>query len=238
VSQLERTGVNSLRYRPPMATSGPAAVEPGKPDVVRRRPGGRGERIRTAVARAVLDLFAAGELGFSVADVADRAQVHRSTVYRRWPTRSDLLAEALTEHTSRLAVPDTGTWAGDVHALAAELAAFFSDPVEVAMNAALAAATDLEVTTAVLAHWTPIVDELTTPIARAIERGEVGHGTDPQLVLQLLIGPLLLQTVVMRTTPDPGYVRDLADLVVRATRTPHDDVARRRRSSARRSPRG
>jgi AcrR family transcriptional regulator len=219
-----------------MASSGPAG-EPRVPNGVRRRPGGRGERIRAAVARAVLDLFAEGEFGFSVAAVADRAQVHRSTVYRRWPTRSDLIAEALSEHTSRLAVPDTGTWEGDVHALAAELAAFFSDPVEVAMNAALAAATDVEVTTVVVTHWAPIVDELTTPITRAIERGEVTPGTDPLLTLQLLVGPLLLQTVVMRTTPDPQYVNGLADLVVRATRSTDDAVARRGRSAPRRSPR-
>jgi len=166
----------------------------------------------------VLDLFAAGELDVSVAAVADRARVHRSTVYRRWPTRSALIAEALTEHTSRLVVPDTGTWAGDVRALAVELAAFFSDPVEVAMNAALAAATDLEITSVVLTHWGPIVDELTEPVVRAVGRGEVAPDIDPQLVLQLLIGPLLVQTVIMRSTPDPRSVTALAELVLRATR--------------------
>jgi AcrR family transcriptional regulator len=201
------------------ASSGQAASRRSdRASEVRRRPGGRGERIRTAVARAVLDLFAEGELGFGVAEVADRAHVHRSTVYRRWPTRSDLIAVALTEHTSRLVVPDTGTWAGDVRALAVELAAFFSDPVEVAMNAALAAASDPEITDVVFRHWGPIVDDLAAPFARAIERGEIPPGTDPQLALQLLVGPLLLQTVLLRTTPDPRYVADLADLVLRATR--------------------
>jgi AcrR family transcriptional regulator len=216
-----RCCVNLVHYRHRVAArSGRAGAPPHAPDVVRRRPGGRGERIRASVARAVLDLFAAGELDFGVADVADRARVHRSTVYRRWPTRSALIAEALTEHTSRLVVPDTGTWAGDVRALAVELAAFFSDPVEVAMNAALAAATDLEITSVVLAHWGPIIADLIAPVARAVERGEVAPDADAQLVLQLLVGPLLLQTVLMHTEPDDTYVTDLADLVHRATAQP------------------
>ena len=107
-----------------------------------RRPGGRTERNRQAVATAVLELLRAGDTELNPAVVAEVAGVGRSTVYRRWPTRSDLLREAHTEHTRDLRIPDTGSLTEDVHRLARMLAAFFSDPTEIAMSVAMAAHAD------------------------------------------------------------------------------------------------
>jgi AcrR family transcriptional regulator len=146
------------------------ALEDDSP-VSRRRPGGRTERVRREVAEAVLDLFRAGRSDFSVAEVADRAGVHRSTVYRRWPTPADLVREALTLHTQDLHVPDTGSWEGDVAALARRLAKFFANPVEVSMNAALASGTSPEIDAVMIDHWKPLFSEMAAIVARASERG-------------------------------------------------------------------
>jgi AcrR family transcriptional regulator len=181
-----------------------------------QRPGGRTERTRRAVAQAVLDLFADGESGLNMSEIAARAGVHRSTLHRRWPTRAALIEEALTLHTSRIEIPDTGSFADDIVALARSLAGFFSDPVEVALNAALAIHADRQVDAAQIAYWISLLPDVARPIQQAIERGELQADMDPLVLLNLLIGPLLMYTALVHTTPEPWLVDQFALAVGRA----------------------
>ncbi|MEU6666023.1 TetR/AcrR family transcriptional regulator [Streptomyces sp. NPDC046727] len=90
-----------------------------------RRPGGRSARVRGAVHQAVTDLLAERGYGtFAVAEVAARAGVADSSIYRRWGSLESLLMDVvvsrLTEHSP---MPDTGSLAGDLRAFAAKAAA-------------------------------------------------------------------------------------------------------------------
>src|SRR3954462_3830712 len=105
----------------------------------RVRTGGRSERVRRQGGEACLALLTEGRTDFGPAEVALRSGVSRATVYRWWPTKADLLREALAVQTRRrIDAPDTGTWHGDLHARARRLATFFSDPAEVAQNSIMA----------------------------------------------------------------------------------------------------
>jgi AcrR family transcriptional regulator len=141
---------------------------------------------------------------------------HRTTIYRWWPTRADLVREALTVHTARLVLPDTGQWKNDVLALAVELANFFSDPVEMAMNAALSAGSNTELDVLQIQHWVPIFEEFSQIVERAKRRGEVRPDTDPVVVLNLLTGPLLTHTVILHSRPDANLIRQMAAAVAQA----------------------
>jgi AcrR family transcriptional regulator len=196
------------------------AAEQPQQGQVHRRPGGRTERVRRAVAEAVLDLLTEGAVDFGAADVALRAGVHRSTVHRRWPTRTELIAEALTLHTSRLHIPDTGSFEKDMHELAAALAAFFAGPVELAMNSAMASANDPQLSEIITGHWMPVVEAMAMTVRRAIDRGEVGGDADPEMAVDLLTGPLLSHTLLMREQPEEAYVQRLADAVIRSMPRP------------------
>ena len=59
------------------------------------RPGGRGERIKNAVVSAILGLAEAGDVDLNVEKISRISGVHKSTIYRRWPSRVDLLAAVL-----------------------------------------------------------------------------------------------------------------------------------------------
>jgi hypothetical protein len=115
-----------------------------------------------------------------------------------------------------LTVPDTGSWQGDIEGLTSALANFFASPVEVAMNAALAVGADSQVDKVQIEHWTPIFEDLFRLVERAIERGEVRPDTDPVVVMYLITGPLLLQTVLLHSTPEPALVEGIANAVHRA----------------------
>ena len=74
------------------------------------RPGGRTARTRAAVLAAVIEeLTDHGWDQLSVESVAQRAGVHKTTVYRRWRDKNTLVAEALKAAAeSRIQMPDTG----------------------------------------------------------------------------------------------------------------------------------
>ena len=89
------------------------------------RPGGRAAKVRDSVLRATQAALAQdGYDALSIEDVARRAGVHKTTVYRRWPSKAELVADTMRERsTERVEVPDTGTLAGDLRALARAVAA-------------------------------------------------------------------------------------------------------------------
>lgn len=78
-----------------------------------RRPGGRNALVRAQILGATAELVARdGIAGFRYEEVAELAGVHRTSVYRNWPDREDLVAEALLQHAEDLAsIADTG----DIH---------------------------------------------------------------------------------------------------------------------------
>src|SRR5262245_64597066 len=96
----------------------------------RPRPGGRSARVRAAVLAATLELLA--ERGFErteLPEVARRAGVHATTVYRRWGAKVRLVGEALLERARPLTpTPDTGTLRSDLEQLLGEGGAHMRTP--------------------------------------------------------------------------------------------------------------
>ncbi|MEV0280901.1 TetR/AcrR family transcriptional regulator C-terminal ligand-binding domain-containing protein [Streptomyces sp. NPDC050610] len=119
---------------PPSPHTGgqPAGQSGGQPG---SRPGGRSARVRAAVHRAVKELLAdeANE-PLTIPAVAARAGVHATTVYRRWGSVGDLLADVATSRFSGdLVVPDTGGLRGDLERYAFDLAKDLGDPDTLAL---------------------------------------------------------------------------------------------------------
>src|SRR3954447_26979467 len=80
------------------------------------RLGGRSARVRQAVLDAAFaELDEHGYASFSIEAVARRSGVHKTTIYRRWPTREALLVYALDSRSDRhLPVPNTGSVRADL----------------------------------------------------------------------------------------------------------------------------
>jgi AcrR family transcriptional regulator len=186
---------------------------------IRPRPGGRSARVRHAVFDAAVAVLAENSpAGFTVSEVARRAGVHETSIYRRWGTREGLAVEALLDRSRReLPIPDTGSLREDLAAFAADLIVYLRAPLGRALMHTLTVAAD---NPAVIAardeFWTGRFELAGVMVERAIARGEVPEGTDSRSLLELLIAPLHFR---MQATGEPlgiGLADYLADLVVRA----------------------
>src|SRR3954452_2336471 len=80
-------------------------------------------RLEGARAREVLEtaLQLLGEVGYdklTLDEVAARARASKATLYRRWSSKADLVAEAMGAMHGEELRPDTGNLHDDLHALA------------------------------------------------------------------------------------------------------------------------
>lgn len=144
------------------------SAESAEPGTV--RPGGRTARVRAAVLRAAGDVLA--EEGFAhldLADVARRAEVGKTTVYRRWGTVTALVADLLGDMAEQsLPRADTGSVLGDLRANADLVRRTLADPRQGALFRAVIAAGACDARTAEalrrfyavrVAEWAPCVEQ-------------------------------------------------------------------------------
>lgn len=185
-----------------------------EPRVGEQRPGGRAERVRSAVLGAAAELLT--EVGYeqmSVEDVAARAGVHKTTVYRRWPTKADLTADAVQLHSAEaIPIPDTGSVVEDLKLLARDVVANIGTEggSRRSRSIAAAASTSDELATAMHGFWAHRLSLSGDVVKRAIERGELPASADANLIIETVIGPLWLRLLL---TGEP-ITEDLADEVV------------------------
>ncbi len=169
-----------------------------------QRPGGRTARVRTAVLGAAEDaLVEVGFAGLDLGDVARRAEVGRTTVYRRWGSVGALLADLLTDMAEQsLPRARTGSLAEDLRANARLVARTLADPRQGALfRAVLVAATcDPDAAEALHRFYRARVEEWAPCVTEAVDRGELPPGTDSFEVIRAVSAPLYYR---MLTTPEP-----------------------------------
>jgi AcrR family transcriptional regulator len=191
---------------------------------MRTRPGGRSARVRAAVIEALLgELAEHGLAGTTMEGVARRAGVNKTTLYRRWGSREELVLDALLElGERRVPIPDTGSLRDDVLTVAREIVASVSTPEADAVIRAAAAdpAQDSKLVARVRQFWTVRYEVLGEIVARAVERGELPEGTDPRPVIDGLLGGIYLRLLVTREPLDDDVLVRLADWLTRAASSP------------------
>jgi len=188
-----------------------------EPRVGEQRPGGRAERVRNAVLRAAAELLT--EVGYekmSVEDVATRAGVHKTTVYRRWPSKAELTADAAQLHSAdAVPIPDTGSLVEDLRILAREVVANIGTDggSRRSRSIAAAAATSDELASAMHGFWAHRLALSGRVVERAIERGEVPASADANLIIETVIGPLWLRLLLTGEPITEGLADEVVDLV-------------------------
>jgi AcrR family transcriptional regulator len=182
------------------------------------RVGGRSARVVTAVLRSTLEVLGRrGYAGLRIEDVAEESGVNKTTIYRRWATRSDLVIAALVG----LAGPPVVTEMGR---LECDLCATFMTATTLratragrgVVRALIAERGDPEVDRVCAAirerHRAPARNLL----MRARRRGDLPPEADIELMLDVLIGTVYTR---LRDSPRPldeKWVRSVVRLVLAA----------------------
>lgn len=176
------------------------------------RPGGRSARVRADVHRAARELLAEGPAeALTVPIIATRAGVHPTTVYRRWGSVGEILADVTASRvTGDLTVPDTGSLAGDLERWVTDVSVDLSDPDVIGlMRASIGAGLSEGCRACVTDRRT----QLGAILDRATSRGE----TVPDLAdaADHLLGPLYYRAIFLSEGPAPAWAAGLVDQLLR-----------------------
>ena len=176
------------------------AVTTARADDSKRRPGGRSARVRQAVLDAAFaELGEKGYGGLSIEAVALRSGVAKTTVYRRWPSRDELVADALDSRSDRNEpVPDTGSLRGDLKAFCEGVRAKLISNHGKAMLKSLVAAVDQspEIVETVERFWRERRDVGASLVERWIRGGVLRPDVDADLLVEVVLAPIYLRVLL------------------------------------------
>ncbi|GAA1590556.1 TetR/AcrR family transcriptional regulator [Actinoplanes couchii] len=179
--------------------------------------------ITVAIRNAVMTELA--EVGYgrlSIEAVARRAGVGKTAIYRRWSNKLEMVMEIVSEIAERkVPLPDTGSFAGDLqllllivstalrHRMASQIIPDLM--AEAARNPQIAETLQRALRT----HQTAVGEKL---IGQAITRGELPRGTDPDVAVDMILGPLYWRLAVARQPIEEDYLEKFTAAVTAALR--------------------
>jgi AcrR family transcriptional regulator len=191
----------------------------------KRSPGRpRSEQARVAILRSTLKLL--GKNGFSeltIEEVAARAGVGKATVYRWWPNKAALIADAFASSTTRkLHFPDTGSVRTDMRQQMRQVIKVFRSRRGRIVSAILGAGqSDRDLIAAFRERFLwPRRREAYATLQRGILRGELREDIDMDLILDSLYGPIYMRFLIRHDKLTPDFVDRLCELVLGGAR-PH-----------------
>lgn len=192
---------------------------------VKRRPRAlvRGEPVVHGVlAAAMQELARVGYTALRIDDVAALAKVNKTTVYRRWPTKADLITAALHSNTvEQMEPPSTGSLRGDLLAIAGRMVAAMCTPEKMAIvRVIIAEGPDSELMTIARRLHEGFQAVRDAIIGAAVARGELLPGTDGVLLLEAFVASVRQKLFFLRETADEAYLERLVDLLLRGALAP------------------
>jgi AcrR family transcriptional regulator len=169
---------------------------------------GRSARVVEAVLQATAEeLGKVGFLALRIDDVAERSGVNKTTIYRRWATKEELVAGLLERFTLSHEVPDTGSLRGDLTALLSSIA----ERAETDEGRGILRVIQAE---RGRAEFAPILRKSRTEhlkarkaiFERAIARGEIPAGSDVTVLVELVVAPLIAR-LLNESPVDANFIR-------------------------------
>lgn len=178
------------------------------------RPGGRTSVVTSRVFDATVALLEEGGIGaVTFQKVAERAEVGRATLYRRWPEPAFLVGDALAATAAdRIRISDTGSLRGDLEAMLKQIGAFIdSSTGRAAIIAALSGRELPEFALQARQLWERRREDVAPIFDRAKERGELSESADGDLLFSLAAGALYTRMIVMAQPIDDEWISRALD---------------------------
>ncbi len=188
---------------------------------IKKQPGRpRSEKSHQAILEATLDLLA--QMGYdrlSIDAIAARAGVGKTTIYRRYSSKEEVVASAIESVREEIEIPNTGTLWGDLDCIIETATKATLKPLGRQMLAMIISAASSSPQFAQV-YWTkyllPRREAFHIVIERAKARNEIQADTDSDLVFDLMSGIMLYALVFMPTIePVQAYIRRAIGLLLK-----------------------
>jgi AcrR family transcriptional regulator len=187
-----------------------------------KKPPGRPRSVQShqAMLRAALELLA--EVGFdamSMDAIAARAGIGKTTIYRRYASKAELVADAIEHVREEIILPDTGTLWNDIEALIQNAAQITLSPMGRQTVAMIISSASSNPQFAQI-YWTkylhPRRKSFAVVLERAKIRNEIQANLDPDLVFDTMSGIMLYALIFPPTAESwTAYVRRALNLLLR-----------------------
>ena len=190
--------------------SHPSKKSPGRP---------RSAKSHQAMLTATLELLAeAGFDAMSIEAIAARAGVGKTTIYRRYASKAELVADAIEAIREEVVIPDTGTLLGDIEALIQNAAQITLTPLgrkTVAMIMSSATSNPEFAQLYRAKYLQPRQQAFAVVIERAKARTEIQADLDANLVFDAMSG-IMLYALIFEPTSEAwvAHVRRALNLLL------------------------
>jgi AcrR family transcriptional regulator len=186
-------------------------------DTRQRRPGGRTADVTRRINQAVLELLAEGGIdACTFQNVAAKAGIERSTLYRRNPDRWTTIVDAIIDLADReTPFHDSGSLRADLTDTLRQLAAILSGPMGSPIMAVAAALQAGHGPGETGRFWMNRQAQIRPMFDAAIARGELPADVNKDDVFAMAAGPLFFRTFVIGQPVDDEFIAKVVDLVCR-----------------------
>jgi len=177
----------------------------------------RVERTRSTVLRAAGELLAErGYAGFTIEAVVSRTGVAKTTIYRHWPSRTELLHDALSAAKPTPTFPDSGNLRSDLIALLRSVAGATTRDVFLRSMPSLVVAAQHDPELRALHNR--LAEErsrgLRDLLARARGRGDLRADCDIELLAQTLIGVVFVRRIFRDLPAGEREITTVVDMLL------------------------
>jgi AcrR family transcriptional regulator len=193
------------------------------PVSARNRGRPKNECIDVEVVAAVLkQLRLRGYRGVTIDGVARQVKRARTSLYRRWPSKRHLVADAVVAELGAEPAPDTGSLRKDLRAAVGTLLTGFAGPLGKALPG-LVADMALDPVLARMIREKVLVARrrsIRAAFERGMARGESDRGFDIEVLIDMLTGPFYFRALFGHLPATPAMVTTIVDYIMAIVRPP------------------
>jgi AcrR family transcriptional regulator len=152
----------------------------------------------------------------TVTEIARRAGVGTPAIYRRWPTKVEFAMDLMVRVSEPEPIPETGSIRDDLVSFMALRLRTWSAPLfrQLVFPALLQAQAEGTLAKQMGERFSQYRQALGARIRRSVESGELRSDTDPDRLIDLLMGTITMPMLFVQDAPTPADAPSIVDQVL------------------------
>jgi AcrR family transcriptional regulator len=165
---------------------------------------------------ALVVILERGYHGATLTEIARRAGVGTPAIYRRWPTKSELAMDIIVHVSEPEPIPDSDSIGEDLVSFMALRLRTWTTPLfrQLVLPVLLEGHSDGALAVQIRERFVEYRRGLAARIRRSIDSGELVAGTDPDRLIDLLMGTVAMPLLFFQDVPTIDQARSIVDQIL------------------------